>query len=129
MNWAVDPVLLVRLCGWVTITGKVGDTRTLSMACVLLAVPALLLTVTEYLPALAACALLIVNEVLVAPAKRFVPLKNHWKLGGGTPLAEALKAALLPCVTVRLTGCRMIIGGTRTLSAATALVTEPEKFT
>ena len=69
------------------------------------------------------------NELLFAPGKRFVPLKNHWKLGGGTPLADAVKAALLPCVTVRLMGCRMIIGGTRTLSVATALVTEPEKFT
>src|SRR5260370_34312952 len=94
------------------------------MACVLLAVPALLLTVTEYLPALAACALLIVNEVLVAPAKRFVPLKNHWKLGGGTPLADDVKTTLLPCVTVRLVGCWMIVGGTRTLSVANALVTE-----
>src|SRR5260370_37125992 len=107
MNWAVDPAVLVRLCGRVTITGKVGDTRTLSMSCVLLAGPALLLTVTEYLPALAACALLIVNELLVAPAKRFVPLKHHLKLGGGMPLAEDVITTLLPCLSVRLEGCCM----------------------
>src|SRR5713101_1334420 len=99
MNWAVDPVLLVRLCGWVTITGKVGNTRTLSMACVLLAVPALLLAVTEYLPALAACALLIVNEVLVAPAK----LAGCWMIVGGTTRTVRLAGRLFDVPALLLT--------------------------
>ena len=58
----------------------------------------------------------------VAPA-RATPLRDHWKLGVGLPVATTLKVTFCPTAVVTLAGCVVIAGAVLTASAAAALVT------
>src|SRR5437867_1443594 len=68
--------------------------------------------------------LLTLKLELVACARTVLP-RYHWYLNGASPLADTLNIAVAPCVTIRLTGCCTIEGGTRTVRLATWLVAVP----
>ena len=52
------------------------------------------------------CAFVRPKVSLVAPAKGFVPSKNHWQANGADPVATTLKPAELPATTVWLVESR-----------------------
>ena len=84
------------------------------------------------MPALDNCTLAIEYVALVAPAMG-EPLKFHWYVGSGEPVAAALNDTALPLVTVNETGCVVITGAiltTRglTVRTATTLVADPAAF-
>src|SRR5213594_4296737 len=68
------------------------------------------------------------NVLFVAPGNGVVSLKYHWQLSGPSPIAVTLKSAVVPGKFVRLPGCSVIEGGSSTVNAATALVTELKSF-
>ena len=65
--------------------------------------------------------------VPVAPAI-FVPLKRHWKVGVGEPVATAENVTLDPAVTLGPWGCEVMAGGTLTVRVTTALLVEPTEL-
>ena len=50
---------------------------------------------------------------------------GHWYVGDGLPVATAVKVVLLVWAACRLAGESVKLGGTKTVSVATKLVTEP----
>ena len=101
---------------------------TVSVAALLVALPALLLAATVN------CALLfavvsagVVYEEEVAPLIA-VPFMLHWYVIGAVPLAATLNVAVFPAITVWLTGCVVMKGATVaavTVSTAALLVALP----
>src|ERR1035437_5313290 len=58
----------------------------------------------------------------VAPEIIFAPLKNHWKLAAGRPVAAAVKVTLVPSFTVCASGCTVkagVVAGTSTRTLST----------
>ena len=78
------------------------------------------------------CALAIEYVAFVAPAMG-LPLKFHWYVGAGEPLAAAVNVAALPLATVTALGCVVNTGAVLTTTELTvrteaALEMDPTEF-
>ena len=80
------------------------------VAKLLVILPLMLETVTEYLPTLETFTELIKKVLLVAPAKRVFVLKYHWYDNMPDPVAVTLNETLFPVRTVRFVGCCEMLG-------------------
>ena len=67
------------------------------------------------------CALAIEYVAFVAPAMG-LPLKFHWYVGAGEPLAAAVNVTPAPAVTVWFCGCVVKLGAVPVLAAVTTTV-------
>jgi hypothetical protein len=95
------PAATVRAIGWVMKTGFVPDT--LRTALRLVTDPAEFFATTEYVPACEPVTL--GNESFVSTAPLIAtPSLNHCSVGAGEPVADALKATLLPIRDVAFAG-------------------------
>lgn len=112
VNDAVFPATIVWLAGCVVIDGATTGIVTISVAGLLLAVPALLLTATEnaaLLSAVVSAGVVYVEEV--APLS-IAPFLLHWYVIGEVPVAATLNVAVLPATMLMLAGCVEIAGAT-----------------
>src|SRR5438093_9729100 len=90
--------------------------------------PKRLLTATVYSPAALVLTLTRERRELVRPT-RFTPLRRHWKLTRGAPVATTENETFAPSSTVRLTGCVVMTGDDAlTVRVAGALTTTPARL-
>jgi hypothetical protein len=116
-NDAVFPAITVRLAGCVVIAGGTVAVETISMAGLLVAFPAVLLTTAvncALLSADVAGGVVYVEELapLIAP-----PFFIHWYVMGDVPVAATLKVAVCPVVIFALAGCDEMVGATAVFAA------------
>ena len=103
------------MAGWVVIVGSVGELFTVSVAAVVVAVPAEFVNTARYRFPLCDKAVVKFRVVEVAPETlpNVTPasvLICHCTVGVGEPVAAAVKVAVWPAVTVWLAGCVAIVG-------------------
>jgi len=115
VNEAVFPAITVWLAGCVVMAGATAAVVTVSMAALLVELPAALLTSAVN------CALLsaivsagVVNVEEIAPLIA-APFFFHWYVIGAVPVAATLKVAAWPTVIFALAGCEKIVGATGVL--------------
>ena len=109
----VVPLLMVVESGWVVMA---GGTRTVAVTVLELAIPAALLARTQKL---ADAVRAEVVKVLVVAPETGVEVSGelpryHWK-SGELPEAATVNVAVSPLVTVIVSGCVVIAGGTMTV--------------
>jgi hypothetical protein len=118
MKLAVLPDATVWFAGFVVTVGAVVVVLTVSVAALLVAVPAVFVNTAWYLlPLCAVVTAVNVSVPEVAPEtllKVVLPLglTCHCTVGGGVPLAAAMKLAVLPDATVWFAGFVVIAGAT-----------------
>src|SRR2546425_1909256 len=109
--------------------GGGGPEFTVSVAAVVVAVPAEFVNIARYRFPLCDKAVVKLSVVEVAPETllNVMPpsvLTCHCTVGVGEPVAAAVKVAVWPAITVCLAGCVVIVGGvgqvTKTLAAVAA---------
>jgi hypothetical protein len=110
VNDAVFPATIVWLAGCVVIDGAATGAVTISVAGLLVAVPAVLLTDTvnaALASAVVSAGVVYVEEI--APLS-IAPFFFHWYVIGEVPVAATLKVAVFPAAMVTLAGCVDIAG-------------------
>src|SRR2546425_2589315 len=118
---AVWPAFTVWFAGCVAMTGGVGE-FTVSVAAVVVAVPAEFVNTARYWFPLCDKAVVKLSVVEVAPATllNVTPpsvLTCHCTVGVGEPVAAAVKVAVWPAGTVWLAGCGAVVGGVEVVCA------------
>src|SRR6267154_1018654 len=127
--------LLLVFCS-VTVLEGGGAAFTVSVAAVVVAVPAEFVNTARYWFPFCDNAVVKLNVVEVAPETLLnVPLPAvlicHCTVGVGEPVAAAVKVAVWPAVTVWLAGWVVIVGSVGalfTVSVAAAVVAVPAEF-
>ena len=121
--------------GWVVIVGGVEELFTVSVAAVVVAVPAAFVNTTRYWFPFCDKVVVKLSVVEVAPETllNVTPpsvLTCHCTVGVGEPVAAAVKVAVWPALTVWLAGCVVIVGGVGefTVSVAVVVVAVPAEF-
>src|SRR5262249_14099635 len=107
------PTFTVRFVGCWVMIGAWPTTLTVSVAGLLVADPAELVTMTRYCAASNCVVLPIVKVDEVAPlmfAQAMLICFCHWYERGGPPVAVTLKLAGCPSLTVTSVGCCVMVG-------------------
>ena len=109
---AVAPAVTIAFAGCVVMDGAAAAELTVSVAAVLVALPALFVTThRNEAPLSAEVVAGVVYEALVAP-EMFALFRCHWYASGAVPVAATVKVAVAPAVTVAFAGCVVIDGAT-----------------
>jgi len=112
VNEAVFPAITVWLAGCVVIAGATVVVVTVSMAALLVALPAVLLTSAlncALLSAVVSAGVVYVEEIAPPIA---APFFFHWYVMGVVPVAATLNVAVWPALIFALAGCDEIVGAT-----------------